>query len=75
VKFGVDKVALVQIFPLELPFSFVSIIPAMLRYTEKRKKIILIVFITGLHNKSKGCGASEHLLRGPSPKQNYSVAE
>jgi hypothetical protein len=28
----------------------------VLHYTEKRKK--LVIFITGLHNKPQGCGAS-----------------
>jgi hypothetical protein len=32
----------------------------------KTKKKRLIIFITGLHNKPQGCGASVHLLRGPS---------
>jgi hypothetical protein len=37
--------------------SPVSFIPSMLHYFEKRKKK-LTIFITGLHNKTQGCGAS-----------------
>jgi hypothetical protein len=56
VGFVVDKVAVVQAFPRILRFSPVSFIPPVLHYLEKRKK--LIIFITGLHNKPQGCGAS-----------------
>jgi hypothetical protein len=56
VGFVVDKVALGQVFPLVLQFSPVNFIPPVLHYTEKRKK--LIILITGLHNKPQGCGAS-----------------
>jgi hypothetical protein len=56
VGFVVDKVALGQVFPRVLRFCHVSFIPPVLHYKEKRKK--LIIFITGLHNKPQGYGAS-----------------
>jgi hypothetical protein len=49
VGFVVDKVALGQVFPRVLRCSPVSLIPPVLHYTEKRKK--LFIFIAGLHNK------------------------
>jgi hypothetical protein len=51
---GVDRV---------LRFSPVSFIPPVLHYKEKGKK--LIIFITGLHNKPQGCGASVASAAGP----------
>jgi hypothetical protein len=64
VGFVVDQVAMGQIFsPRVLRFSLVSFIPPVLHYKEKRKK--LIIFITGLHNKPKGCGASVASAAGP----------
>jgi hypothetical protein len=42
--------------PRVLRFSPVNFIPPVLHYKEKRKK--LMIFITGLHNKPQGCGAS-----------------
>jgi hypothetical protein len=48
--------ALGQVFPPVLRFFPVSFIPPVLHYLEKRKK--LIIFITGLHNKPQGSGAS-----------------
>jgi hypothetical protein len=65
--FVVDKVALRQNFPRVLLFSLVNFIPPVLHYTEKRKKVIifLFVFITGLHNKPQGCGASVASAAGP----------
>jgi hypothetical protein len=38
-------------------------IPPVLHYLEKTKK--LIIFITGLHNKPQGCGASVACPAGP----------
>jgi hypothetical protein len=46
----VEKVGLGQVFPRVLRFSPVNFIPPVLHYTEKRRK--LIIFITGLHNKT-----------------------
>jgi hypothetical protein len=57
VGFVVDKVALGQVFPHVLRFSPVNFIPLVLHYTGKRKAE-LIIFITGLHIKPQGCGAS-----------------
>ena len=64
VGFVVDKVALGQVLPLVLRFFPVSFIPPVLHYLEKRKKK-LIVFVTGLHNKPLGCGASVESAAGP----------
>jgi hypothetical protein len=75
VGFVVDKVALGQVFSRVPPFSLVNIIPPVLHYTEKRKKII---FITGLHNKPQGCGVSVASAAGPfttKRKDLYKYAE
>jgi hypothetical protein len=66
VGFVVDKVALGQVFPRVLRFFPVNFIPPVLHYTEKQKK--LIIFITGLHNKPQGCGASVASAAGPFTK-------
>jgi hypothetical protein len=61
VEFVVDKVALGQVFPrvpLSISFHRCSI-------TRKRTKIIIIIFIIGLHNKLQGCGASVASAAGP----------
>jgi hypothetical protein len=63
VGFVVDKVALGQVFSRVLRASPVSLIPPVLHYKEKRKK--LIIFITGLHKKPQGCGASAASAAGP----------
>jgi hypothetical protein len=57
----VDKVAMGQVFTRVLRFSPVIFIPPVLHYTENLKKLIIII-ITGLHNKPQGCGASVDLL-------------
>jgi hypothetical protein len=62
----VDKVALEQVFLRVLRFFPVNLIPLVLHYTEKRRK--LIIFITGLHKKPQGCGASVASAAGPSPQ-------
>jgi hypothetical protein len=64
VGFVVDKVALGQVFLRVLRFSLVNFIPPVLHYTDKRQKK-LIIFITGLHNKPQGCGASAASAAGP----------
>jgi hypothetical protein len=66
VGFEVDKVALRQVFPRVLRFCPVNFIPPVLHYTEKRKQII---FITGLHNKPQGWGASVASAAGPFTKR------
>jgi hypothetical protein len=53
-----------RFFPRVLGFSPVSFIPPVLHYNEKRKKK-LIIFITGLHKKPQGCGASVAAAAGP----------
>jgi hypothetical protein len=60
VGFVPDKVALGQVFPRVLRFSPVNFIPLL---HGKNKK--LITFITGLHNKPQGCGASVASAAGP----------
>jgi hypothetical protein len=57
VEFVMDKVTLWQIFPRVLRFF------PVLHYKEKWKK--LTIFITGLHNKPQGCGASVASAAGP----------
>jgi hypothetical protein len=52
-------------------FSLVSFIPPVLHYTEKRKK--LIIFITVLHNKPQGCGASIASAAGPFKKNRTEI--
>jgi hypothetical protein len=66
VGFVVDKVALGQVFPRVLRFSPVNFVPLVLHYTKK-----LIVFITGLHNKPQGCGASVDSVAGPFLKKTW----
>jgi hypothetical protein len=79
VGFVVDKVALGQVFPRILRVSPVSFIPPVLHYLEKWKKLIifLFIFITGLHNKPQGCGASVASDAGPfsptPPKKVFST--
>ena len=67
VGFVVDKVALGQVFLRLLRFSSVTFIPPVLHYTEKRNK--LIIFVTVLHNKPQGCGASVASAAGPFHKK------
>jgi hypothetical protein len=67
VGFVVDKVALGQVYPGVLRFFPVSFIPPVLHYTEIRRK--LIIFITGLHSKPQGCGASVASAAGPLTKE------
>jgi hypothetical protein len=72
VGFVVDKVALGQVFPRVLRFFPVNFIPPVLHYTEKQKN--LIIFITVLHNKPQGCGASVAPAAGPfTTKKKSSV--
>jgi hypothetical protein len=63
VGFMVDKVALEHVIPRELRFPPVNFIPpcSITRKNEKKKRI----FITGLHNKPEGCGASVASAAGP----------
>jgi hypothetical protein len=66
VGFVVGKVALGQVF------SSTSVFPCQFHSTGapllgKTKKLIifLFIFITGLHNKPQGCGASVAFAAGP----------
>jgi hypothetical protein len=76
VGFVVDKVALRQDFPRVLRFSPVNLIPLVLHYLEKRKKkkLIILLFITGLHNKPQGCGASVTSAAEPFKKKKVELA-
>jgi hypothetical protein len=73
VGFMVNKVTLRQIFTRVIWFSPVNFILPVLHYKEKRKKII--TFITGLHNKPQGCGASVASAARPftTKKKRYSL--
>jgi hypothetical protein len=64
VGFVVDKVALGQVSFRVLRFFPVNFIPPVLHYLEKRKKKT-VNFITGLHKKPQGCGASVASAAGP----------
>jgi hypothetical protein len=67
VGFVVDKVALGQVFLRILRFSLVNFIPPVLLLGKGQKiiVIIIVIFITGLHNKPQGCGASVASAAGP----------
>jgi hypothetical protein len=54
--FVVDKVALGQVFPEY--FGFPLSISFHRCCIKMKKQIKLIIFITGLHKKPQGCGAS-----------------
>jgi hypothetical protein len=69
VGFVVDRVTLGQVFLRVLRVSPVNFTSPVLHYTKKQKKK-LIIFITGLHNKPQGCGASVASAAGPSSKKN-----
>jgi hypothetical protein len=63
VGFMVDKVALGEVFTPStsvFPCQFHSTGAALLGKTKK-----LIIFMTGLHNKPQGCGASVASAAGP----------
>jgi hypothetical protein len=66
VRFVVDKVALGQVFPPSssvFPCQFLSTGAPLLG--KGQKIIIIFIFITGLHNKPHGCGASVASAAGP----------
>jgi hypothetical protein len=66
VGFVVDKVALGRFFPKHFGFTL-SISFHRFSFIRKTKK--LIIFITGLHNKPQGCGASVASAAGPFNKK------
>jgi hypothetical protein len=61
VGFVVDKVSLGQVFSQYFGF------PLSISFHHEKKK--LIIFITGLHNKPQGCGASLASAAGPFTKK------
>jgi hypothetical protein len=74
VGFVVDKVALGQVFPeyfgfpLSVSFHRCSITRKNETFSitwKNKKKLIFLIFITGLHNKPQGCGASAASAAGP----------
>jgi hypothetical protein len=72
VGFVVDKVALGQVFPPStsvFPCQFHST-GAPLLGKGKQIIIIIVIFITGLHKKSQGCGASVASAAGPFSTKN-----
>jgi hypothetical protein len=69
VGFVVYKVAIGQVSPRVLRFSPVNFIPPLHGKTKK-----LIIFITGLHNKTQVCGASVASAAGPSTKKERYVS-
>jgi hypothetical protein len=71
VGFVVGKVALGQVFPQVLRFFPVNFIPLVLQLHGRTKK--LIIFITGLHNKPQGCGASVASAAGPFTKKTVAI--
>jgi hypothetical protein len=73
VGFVVDKVALGQVFPRVLQFFPVNFIPPVLHYTEKWQTLIIFIFITELHNKPQGCGASVASAAGPFTIKNIGI--
>jgi hypothetical protein len=68
VGFVLDKVVLGQVFLRVLRFSPVSFIPSVLHYLEK-----IIIFITGLHKKPLGCGASVASAAGPFTTKKHRI--
>jgi hypothetical protein len=77
VGFVVDKVTLEQVpppppeffgFPLSILFHRCSI-------TRKRTKIIIFIFIIGLHNKPQGCSASVASAAGPFTTRKKKVLQ
>jgi hypothetical protein len=66
VGFVVENVALGQVFPPStwvFPCQFHSTGAPL--HGNMRKKLIIFIFITGLHNKPQGCGASVASAAGP----------
>jgi hypothetical protein len=66
VVFVVGKLALGQVFLRVFRDFPVNFITPVLHYFEKVKKLIIFLFfITELHNKLQGCGASVASAAGP----------
>jgi hypothetical protein len=67
VGFVVDKMALGQVFPKYFGFPLsVSFHRCSITWKNEKK----IIFITGLHNKPQGCGASVASAARPFTKKN-----
>jgi hypothetical protein len=60
VGFVVDKVALEQVLPCKFHSTGTPLFGKM-----EKLIIFLFIFITGLHNKPQGCGASVASASGP----------
>jgi hypothetical protein len=67
----VDKVAMGQVFPPSTSVFLSQFYSIGAPVHGKTKK--LIIFITGLHNKPQGCGASVASAAGPFSTKNVSV--
>jgi hypothetical protein len=73
VGFVMDKVALGQVFS-----PSTSVFPCQFHFTGaplhgKMKKKLIFIFITGLHNKPDGCGASVASAAGSFLKKNIYI--
>ena len=70
VGFVVDTVALGQVFPEYFGFPLsISFHQCSITWKNENLIIFLFIFITGLHNKPKGCGASVASAAGPFSKK------
>jgi hypothetical protein len=67
VGFVVNKEALGQVVPDYFGFPLSISFQPVLHCKEVRNK--LLIFITGLHNKPQGCGASVASAAGPFSKK------
>jgi hypothetical protein len=76
VGFVVDKVALGQVFSPStsvFPCQFHSAGAPLLGKGQKIIIIIIVIFITGLHNKHQGCSASVASAAGPFSTKKKAV--
>jgi hypothetical protein len=72
VGFVVDKVALGQVFPEFFSFPpSISFHRCSITWKNEKFDHLSLIFITGLHNKPYGCGASVVSSAGPFRKKNY----
>jgi hypothetical protein len=67
VGFVADKVALGQVFPCQYHSTGAPLLGKV------QKVIIIIIFITGLHKKPQGCGASVASAAGPCTTKKNST--
>jgi hypothetical protein len=74
VGFVVDKVALGQVFLRVLRFSLSASFHRCFITWKNEKQNLIIIFVTMLHNKSEGCGASVQSAAGPfTTKENCNI--